>query len=104
MNATAVKPKSSFAREFLAWMNLAIKARSSTVSAAPNGSAELISLTPNGIPVRPSRARVDAQHFDSQKDPLALAQHLPREFLTEARGFASVRGGGVPHTPFAPHA
>jgi len=77
-------------------MNPATIAPSSIASGALNGSAELISPTPTGIPVRPSRAKVDSKHFAPQKAPLALAQHPAREFLTEARAFASVEVCGVP--------
>jgi hypothetical protein len=77
-------------------MNPATKAPSNTVRGALNGSAGHISPTPTGIRVRPSRARVDSRRFAPQKAPLALAQHSAREFLTEARAFASVEVCGVP--------
>ena len=77
-------------------MNPATKAPSSIVRDALSGSAELISPTPTGILVRPSRARVDSKHFAPQKAPLALAQQSAREFLTEARAFASVEVCRVP--------
>ena len=89
-------PNNSFVREFRGWMNPATKAPSNTVRGALNGSAGLISPTPTGTRVRPSRARVDSKHFAPQKAPLALAQHPAREFLTEARAFASVEVCRVP--------
>src|SRR5467141_812562 len=89
-------PNNNFVREFRGWMNPATKAPSSIVSGAPNGFAGRISLTPNGIPVRPSRARADSKQFARQKAPLALAQPSAREFLTEARAFASVEVCRVP--------
>jgi len=77
-------------------MNPAAKPPSNTVRGALNGSAGLISPTPTGIRVRPNKARVDSKQFAPQKAPLALAQQLAREFLTEARAFASVEVCGVP--------
>ena len=77
-------------------MNLATKARSNTVRGAPNGSAGHISLTLNGMRARLSRARVDSTLFPPPNEALALAQHSGREFLTEARAFASVEVCGVP--------
>jgi hypothetical protein len=89
-------PKKRFAREFRAWMNHAIETPSSIASGAPNGSAGLIFPIRNGMPVRPSRARVDNCASLSPNEALALAQHSAREFLTEAQAFASVEVCGVP--------
>jgi hypothetical protein len=90
-------PKKRCAREFRAWMNHAVETPSSIVCSARNGFAGPIFLIRNGIPVRPSRARVDtALPSLSPNEALALAQHPAREFLTEAQAFASVEVCGVP--------
>jgi hypothetical protein len=77
-------------------MNPATKAPNSIASGALNGFAGLISPTTSGTRARPSRAKVDTKQSAPLKEPLALAQHSQREFLTEAPAFVSVKGCGVP--------
>jgi hypothetical protein len=73
-------------------MNPATAALSSFASAAVNGIAGLIFLTPTGILAHRNRVRADSL----PNGPLAIAQQPPCEFLTAARASVSVKGCGVP--------
>jgi len=76
-------------------MNRAIEALNSFARAAVNGFAGLISRIRTGIPAHPNRAWADSHLSSRPISPLAIAQQLPREFLTGARASVSVKGCGV---------
>jgi hypothetical protein len=63
-------------------MSRATKVLVNTASAAHNGSAGLISLTPSGITAHLNRARVDSNELAPREVTLALAHYFPREILT----------------------
>jgi hypothetical protein len=75
-------------------MNPATAALSSFASAAVNGIAGLIFLTPTGIHAHRNRVRADSLLISPPNGPLAIAQQSPREFLTGARTSFSVEGCG----------
>ena len=77
-------------------MNPATAVLSSFASAAVNGIAGLIFLTPTGIHAHRNRVRADSLPISPPNGPLAIAQQPPREFLTAARASVSVKGCGVP--------
>jgi len=84
-------------------MNPATKTLSNTASAAANGIAGLIFLTPTGILAHPNRVWADSLLTSPPNGPLAIAQQSRREFLTGARASASVKGcGAPPHSVCAP--
>jgi hypothetical protein len=92
----AQNPRNNSVRQFRAWMNPATKVLSSIASAAVNGIAGLIFLTRIGILAHPNRVWADSHSSSPPAGPLAIAQQPPREFLTETRASASVKGCGVP--------
>ena len=73
-------------------MNPATAVLSSFASAAVNGIAGLIFLTPTGIHAHRNRVRADSLPISPPNGPLAIAQQPPREFLTAARASVSVKG------------
>ncbi len=77
-------------------MNPATAALSSFASAAVNGIAGLIFLTPTGILAHRNRARADSLPISPPNGPLAIAQQPSCEILTAARASVSVKGCGVP--------
>src|SRR6266849_307162 len=70
-------PKNNSARQYRAWMNPATKALSSLASAAVNGIAGLIFLTPTGIHAHRNRVLADSLAISPPNDPLAIAQQPP---------------------------